>query len=34
LLPAHVNSSVNIAAKQTLYINYTSGEGKKTLQCK
>ena len=29
LLPAHVNSSVNIAAKQTLYINSTSGEGKK-----
>ena len=29
LLPAHVNSSVNIAAKQTLYINYTSGEGEK-----
>jgi len=32
LLPAHVNSSVNIAAKQMLYINNTSGEKKSAMQ--
>jgi len=32
LLPAHVNSSVNIAAKQMLCINNTSGEKKSAMQ--
>jgi hypothetical protein len=29
-LPGHINSSIIIAAKHTLYKNYTSGEREKT----